>query len=142
VAQAPELSVDVQTYRIQILSIIGSVLLLGFILELLRKRKLREEYSLLWLGGGVVFLVLSLWRDMLTQLSFAIGIAYPPAALFLILIMGAYLMLLHFSLLFSKFAEKQKTLTQEVALLRFELERLQHFQAEAPGAALKEPIDR
>ncbi|MNS13994.1 hypothetical protein D3C72_455990 [compost metagenome] len=132
---------DVQTYRIQILSIIGSVLLLGFILELLRKRKLREEYSLLWLGGGLVFLLLSLWRDMLTQISFAIGIAYPPAALFLILIMGAYMMLLHFSLLFSKFAEKQKALTQEIALLKFELERVQGHSTET-SLPLKEPIDR
>jgi Uncharacterized conserved protein len=116
--------VDVQTFRIQILSIIGSVLLLAFILELLRKRKLREEYSLLWLGGGVLFLVLSLWRDLLTQLSFALGIAYPPAALFLVLIMGAYLMLLHFSLVFSAMSEKTKAMAQEIALLKLELERL------------------
>ena len=115
---------DVQTFRIQILSIIGSVLLLAFILELLRKRKLREEYSLLWLGGGVLFLVLSLWRDLLTQLSFALGIAYPPAALFLVLIMGAYLMLLHFSLVFSAMSEKTKAMAQEIALLKLELERL------------------
>ncbi|MNR80350.1 hypothetical protein D3C72_110720 [compost metagenome] len=115
---------DVQTFRIQILSIIGSILLLAFILELLRKRKLREEYSLLWLGGGVLFLVLSLWRDLLTQLSFALGIAYPPAALFLVLIMGAYLMLLHFSLVFSAMSEKTKAMAQEIALLKLELERL------------------
>lgn len=120
---------DVQTFRIQILSIIGSVLLLAFILELLRKRKLREEYSLLWLGGGMLFLVLSLWRDLLTQLSFALGIAYPPAALFLVLIMGAYLMLLHFSLVFSAMSEKTKAMAQEIALLKLELERLREGDA-------------
>lgn len=122
---------DVQTFRIQILSIIGSVLLLAFILELLRKRKLREEYSLLWLGGGVLFLVLSLWRDLLTQLSFALGIAYPPAALFLVLIMGAYLMLLHFSLVFSAMSEKTKAMAQEIALLKLELERLREDRSPA-----------
>lgn len=122
---------DVQTFRIQILSIIGSVLLLAFILELLRKRKLREEYSLLWLGGGVLFLVLSLWRDLLTQLSFALGIAYPPAALFLVLIMGAYLMLLHFSLVFSAMSEKTKAMAQEIALMKLELERLRENRSPA-----------
>lgn len=120
---------DVQTFRIQILSIIGSVLLLAFILELLRKRKLREEYSLLWLGGGMLFLVLSIWRDLLTQLSFALGIAYPPAALFLVLIMGAYLMLLHFSLVFSAMSEKTKAMAQEIALLKLELERMHQGNA-------------
>ncbi|HEY9720721.1 MAG TPA: DUF2304 domain-containing protein [Oscillatoriaceae cyanobacterium] len=117
---------DVQIVRIQILSIIGSVALLGFIVELLRKRKLREEYSLLWLGGAVAFLVLSIWRGLLTKISFAIGVAYPPAALFLALIMGAYLMLLHFSLVFSRLAERSRAQAQEIALLKHELERMRH----------------
>ena len=120
---------DVQLFRIQIISVIGSLLLLGFIVDLLRKRKLREEYSLLWLFGGVCFLVLSVFRDLLTQLSFAVGIAYPPAALFLVLIMGAYLMLLHFSMVFSRLADKTKRMAQEIALLRLELERVKGERA-------------
>ena len=130
---------DVQTFRIQILSVIGSVLLLGFIIELLRKRKLKEEYALLWLLGGLVFLVLSFWRDLLTQLSFAIGIAYPPAAIFLVLIMGAYLMLLHFSLVFSKMAEKNKAMAQEIALLKLEVDRLRR---ESPIAQPRDAVER
>ena len=123
---------DVQLFRIQVISILGSIALLAFIVSLLRRRKLREEYSLLWLFGGVVFLVLSIFRDMLTQIAFAVGIAYPPAALFLALIMGAYLMLLHFSMVFSKNAEKTRAMAQEIALLRLEVERLKGAPAEAP----------
>ena len=115
---------DVQTFRIQVLSIIGSVLLIALIVELLRKRKLREEYALLWLFGGVALLILSVWRDLLTTISFAIGIAYPPAALFLVLIIGAYLMLLHFSLVFSTMSAKIKAMAQEIALLTLELDQL------------------
>lgn len=122
---------DVQIIRIQILSILGSLALLGFIVELLRKRKLREEYSLLWLGGALAFLVLSIWRGLLTRLSFAIGVAYPPAALFLALIMGAYLMLLHFSLVFSRLAEKSRLQAQEIALLKHEIERLHTREPQA-----------
>jgi len=114
----------VEIFRIQLISILGSVALLGFIIQLLRKRKLKEEYSLLWLLGSLVFLALSIWRDLLTSLSFAVGVAYPPAALFLVLIMGAYMMLLHFSLLFSRLTEKSKSMAQEIALLKLELERL------------------
>lgn len=115
---------DVQLIRIQIISIIGSLGLLAFIVNLLRKRKLREEYSLLWLLGGVVFLALSIFRNWLTTVAYAVGVAYPPAALFLALIMGAYLMLLHFSMVFSKVAEKNKAMAQEMALMKLELERL------------------
>lgn len=122
---------DIQTFRIQVLSVIGSVLLLVLIVELLRKRKLREEYALLWLLGGVAVLVLSIGRDLLTTLSFAIGIAYPPAALFLVLIIGAYLMLLHFSLVFSTMSAKLKAMAQEIALLNLELARLREASREA-----------
>lgn len=115
---------DVQLFRIQIISILGSLALLAFIIGLLRQRRLREEYALLWLFGGVGFLVLSVFRDLLTRIAYAIGVAYPPAALFLALIMGAYLMMLHFSLVFSRSAEKHKALAQEIALLRLEVERL------------------
>ena len=115
---------DVQLYRIQILSIVGSIGLLVFIFGLLRQRRLREEYSLLWLGGGFCFLAFSLYRPLLAKLSATIGIAYPPAALFLILIMGAYMMLLHFSLVFSRVTDKTRAMAQEIALLRLEVERL------------------
>jgi hypothetical protein len=125
---------DVQLFRIQVISVIGSLALLGFIVQLLRQRRLREEYSLLWLAGGVGFLVLSVFRDLLTQISYAVGIAYPPAALFLTLIMGAYMMLLHFSMVFSRSAEKHKAMAQEIALLRLEIERLKVERAESPAS--------
>lgn len=112
----------VQTIRIQIIAVIGSLLLLALVIELLRKRKLKEEYTLLWLLGGVTFLTISVFRSLLDRFAVLIGVDYPPAALFLILLMGVFLMLLHFSLLFSKMSEKIKALAQEVALLKLELD--------------------
>ena len=41
---------------------IASLVLVLFVLELIRKRRLRERYAMLWLATGVVLLVLSLWR--------------------------------------------------------------------------------
>jgi hypothetical protein len=133
------LPTDVQLFRIQIISIVGSLGLLAFILNLLRTRRLREEYSLLWLLGGLAFLTLSIFRDALTTIAYAIGVAYPPAALFLALIMGAYLMLLHFSLAFSKAAEKSKAVAQEVALLKLEVERLRAQAVQSAPEAVQQP---
>jgi hypothetical protein len=118
---------------------VGSLGLLAFILNLLRTRRLREEYSLLWLLGGLAFLTLSIFRDALTTIAYAIGVAYPPAALFLALIMGAYLMLLHFSLAFSKAAEKSKAMAQEVALLKLEVERLRAQAVQSAPEAVQQP---
>lgn len=115
---------EVQIFRIQVVAVVGSLAVLGTILHLLRSKKLREEYSLLWLAIGLGFLALSLWRDLLTRISYSLGVAYPPAALFLILIMGAYMLLLHYSLVISKLADKNRELAQELGLLRMEVEGL------------------
>lgn len=115
---------EVQVFRIQVLAIAGSLAVLGTVVHLLKRKKLREEYALLWLAIALGFLGLSLWRELLTRLSFAIGVAYPPAALFLILIMGAYLLLLHYARVISKLADTNRDLAQELGLLRAEVEAL------------------
>jgi len=109
---------NVQTFRIQILAVIGSVVLVFFIIELIRRKRLREEFSILWLAMGVVFLALSIFRGLLDQFSYVVGIGYPPAALFLILIMGLTGIMIHFSVAISELKETQKKLVQEIGLLK------------------------
>jgi len=113
---------NVQVFRIQILAIIGSGFLIIFILELIRRKKLKEEFSVLWLGMGIIFLVISLFRKLLDKFSLLVGIGYPPAALFLILIMGLTVILIHFSVAISELKEANKKLAQEMGLLKKEFE--------------------
>jgi hypothetical protein len=113
---------NVQVFRIQVLAVIGSILLIVFILELIRRRRLKEEFSVLWLGMGVVFLVISLFRGLLDRFSVLVGIGYPPAALFLILIMGLMVILIHFSVAISELKEANKKLAQAVGLLKSKIE--------------------
>jgi hypothetical protein len=113
---------NVQVFRIQVLAIVGSILLIIFILELIRRKRLKEEFSILWLGMGIVFLVISLFRRLLDKFSYLVGIDYPPAALFLILIMGLTVILIHFSVAISELKEANKKLTQELGLLKKEIE--------------------
>ena len=101
-----------------ILSVVLSMVLLLYILEMVRRRRLREEYSILWLCGGIVILVLSLKRDWLTRISLAAGVAYPPSFLFLIGILFVILILIHFSIAISKLHEMNKRMSQEIALLK------------------------
>jgi len=103
--------------RIQIVSIIGSLLFLIFIFELTRKEKIREAYSLLWFAAGGVFLVLSIWRDGLDHFASFIGIGYSPTALILVMIMGIILILIQYSVVVSLQTDKIKQLSQELALL-------------------------
>lgn len=109
--------------RIHLLAIIGSLGVLGLVIDLLRRRRLKEEYSLLWLGVAIAFFIVS-WGNLLERLAAVLGVAYAPAALFLLMIVGAYLLLMHFSLVISRMAAKHIELAQEVGLLQHEIDRL------------------
>jgi len=111
----------------QILSIIGSVLIIVFLIELVRSRRLKESYSLLWFFIAFVFLSVSLWRGLLEWLAVFMGIGYAPAALFFILIMGLYLISLHFSVVISRLSEKNKDLNQEIGLLDLKIKKLKEW---------------
>ena len=113
----------------QYIAIVVSISLFLYILFLIRKKKIKEEYSLLWLSSSIVFIVFSIWRNGLEYFAKLVGIAYPPAALFLILLLAIFLILIEFSVNISRLSENNKILAQEVALLRHDLEKL---KAEKP----------
>lgn len=115
---------DVDISKAQIFAIIGSFFLLFFILYQIRSKRIREEYSILWLLICLVFIVFSLWRNGLNVLARSVGVAYAPAALFLILILAIFLILIQFSILISKATENNKHLTQEHSMLKLEVKKL------------------
>lgn len=104
--------------------------MLTAIIRLIKNRKLKEEYSLLWLFFGFIFLSLSIWRDGLEVISKVIGIYYAPATLFLILIMAIFLILLHYSVVISRLAENNRRLVQEVGILSFQLQEMRRSHSE------------
>src|SRR5689334_23060487 len=122
--------------RIQLVAIIGSVLLLFIVLEMVRRRRLMERYALLWLLAAVVLLGLGVWRNGLVHISKAIGIIYPPNALFFIAFGFVLLLLLHFSAAVSRLSDQTKVLAQRLALLE---ERVRHGEEHAAVAPPAEP---
>ena len=108
---------DFNPHTIQFISIFFSLAFLIFMIYLIRIRRLKEEYAILWLFFGVIFLFLSIFRKSLEFIASVIGIAYPPAALFLVLILAVITILIHFSLVISKMKDKQRQLAQNLALL-------------------------
>lgn len=107
--------------RAMIFGVISAAGTLVFVIELVRRRKLREEYSLLWLGTALVLLILATSRPLLDTIASAIGIFYPPSALFLVAIVFMLLMLLHFSTVLTRLTQENKEIAQQMALLRQEL---------------------
>ena len=108
--------------RVSIAAAIASVLLVLFVFELIRSRRLRERYALLWLLTGVVLLALSLWRSGLNTIAGWAGVTgYPPAVLFAVGTLFVIVVLLHYSTVISKLADQNTILAQRLALLEARL---------------------
>lgn len=107
---------------VSILGAIASFALILVVLELIRTRRLRERYALLWLLTGIVLTVLSAWRGGLNTMAGWVGIrSYPPAVLFAVGILFILAVLLHYSTVISRLSDQNTILAQRLALLELEL---------------------
>jgi hypothetical protein len=102
----------------RILAILVSVGIFGLVIELVRRRRLKEEYSLLWVLTSIVLLVLSIWYELLLTITDAIGAVMPSSTLFFFGLAFALLMLLHFSVRISQLERSVTLLVQEIGLMR------------------------
>jgi hypothetical protein len=139
--------------RIQLVSTIGAAVLLVVVLEMVRRRRLMERYALLWLLSAIVLLALAVWSQALASISRAIGVIYPPNALFFVGIGFILLLLLHFSAAVSRLSDQSETLAQRQALLEERLRRQEQLTgdagsrdseselARAPGDPRRAPLD-
>lgn len=81
----------------------GICLLMGAaVLYLIRVRRLREQYALIWLGVCTAMIVLALWRSLLDWIAEALGIYYAPSALFLLGMGFSFVLLMHFSVVMTR----------------------------------------
>jgi hypothetical protein len=104
--------------KVSIVATLASLLLILVVFELIRSRRLRERYALLWLATGVVLLVLSAWRGGLNTIARWLGVTgYPPAVLFAVGLLFVVLVLLHYSTVISKLADQNTILAQRLAIL-------------------------
>ena len=111
--------------RLTVFGFAGFVLLV-IVFELIRSRRLRERYALLWLLTGAVMMALSLWRDGLNTIAGWAGVeTYPPAVLFAVAALFVIVVLLHYSTVISRLADQNTILAQRLALLERELEEAQ-----------------
>jgi hypothetical protein len=126
--------------KVSIAASLASLLLLLVVFELIRSRRLRERYALLWLVTGLVLLALSLWRGGLNTIAGWVGVeTYPPAVLFAVALLFVLAVLLHYSTVISKLADQNVILAQRVALLELELSGGGAPAPESEAAAAEAP---
>jgi hypothetical protein len=110
--------------KVSIAATLASLVLLLVVFELIRSRRLRERYALLWLLTGTVLVVLSAWRGGLNTIAGWLGVrGYPPAVLFAVGLLFVILVLLHYSTVISRLSDQNVVLAQRLALLEEKLNR-------------------
>jgi len=107
--------------QVLLVAIVGFSLL--FILRLVRHRKLRGKYALLWVGVGAMLIGFAVWPDVIIPLSDWVGVEYEPAVVFGAAIAFLFLMVVHFSFELSRSEERTRVLAEEVALLRARMDK-------------------
>jgi hypothetical protein len=112
------------TDRVQIIALAGSTILLLLILELVRRRRLAEEYSALWIVSALVLIGISLRRDTLDFAARWLGVYYPPAVLVLMLVGVISVASLSFSVILSRQKRQINWLIEENAIMAAELREL------------------
>ena len=113
------------TFSVYIFSIIFSIAFLIIIIELVRKNKLLEKYSLLWISFGVILLLLSSTPIFIEKIASAFDIKYAPSVLFLFGMVYLIVYNLNMTVVFSSQSQKITRLNQEIALLKQRLENLE-----------------
>jgi hypothetical protein len=110
--------------RIQVVALIVSVVLLIVVLELVRRRKLTEEYSFLWILSSLLLLALAVRREILHAVARWLGVYYPPNVLVMLLIVMVFVASLCFSVIVSRQRQQIERLIEETAILSAELRDL------------------
>ncbi len=120
--------------RVTLFGLGASIAALILVLELVRQRKLREDYSLLWLLTAVVLIVLSASRSLLDSFAAFLGIVtYPPAALFLVAILFMLFILLQYATALTRLSQENKSIAQQMAILRYEVEEMKKMGGIIPA---------
>ncbi len=116
--------------RQQIFALLVCIGVFIFIIELVRQRRLREEYSVLWLATSAIMFVFVVRYDWLEALTEFIGAGLPTSTLFVSAIIFLMLIAVQFSIKISKLTNQVKDLVQDNALLRTELKQSRRSERE------------
>jgi len=109
--------------KIQAIAIAVSLLFLIYIVRLIIKGKLREEYSIVWIVCTIVLILFSFWRNGLEIIAHILGVYEAPNLVFTGAIFAIFIYLLHLSIVVSKLHSQNKQLAQEIAILKNEFEK-------------------
>jgi hypothetical protein len=108
-----------------VFALVGALLTLGFMFELLRRRRLREKYAALWISVAIVVLVAVGFPGLLFRLADLVGISVPLNLVYFLSLLVLLVVCVQLSAEISSLEHEVQTLAEESALLRNRIERIE-----------------
>ena len=117
--------------RAQLVAALLAVSMFFLCLDLVRRRKLKEEYSLLWIAVTAAMTILALWKGLLLFIAHQAGILNANTVILLSGLGFLTLVAVHYSIRLSELTDRNKDLAQAVAMLSSEIEELKRERGPA-----------
>ncbi|MBF0539195.1 MAG: DUF2304 domain-containing protein [Nitrospirae bacterium] len=109
------------SFRARVFIICLGIFIFGFVFELVRRKRFREELSILWFTVALCIIVGAFSDILINPIARILGIGYPPIMSLVLIVVLLILSLLYFSVVISDLKGRLKELTQKTALLEYEL---------------------
>lgn len=103
---------------IYILSVVLSIIFIVIVFELVRRQKLKEQYSLLWIAFGLILFIVSINVTMVERIAAWLGVKYAPAILFLFGLLFCFAIILHLTMVITKLSNQVLRLAQEITIMK------------------------
>lgn len=110
-----------------IFGIVGSLVMLGIVLEMLRRRKLRERHALWWLFAGVIALIAGIFPNTVMALSEFLGFESPINLIFFSSFFVLFLVALQHSSELTELESHNRLLVERLTLLEAKLEKIEEL---------------
>ena len=122
-----------------VFALVGALITLTFMVELLRRRRLREKYAALWITVAVLVMVTVAFPRVLERIASLVGVTVPINLVFFVALLLLLVVCVQLSAEISKLELETQTLAEEAALLRNRLERLERDTPRRPAPPDPDP---
>lgn len=113
------------SFRIQAFSIFLGILVFLFVFELVRRKKLKEGYSILWLLVGILMTIIPLWSKFLFVIAQFFQVSDSSSLIFLLGIIFLSIYVVHLSVTITSLEEDREKFSIDYAILQNKLHEIE-----------------
>jgi hypothetical protein len=109
---------------VHIIALTCALVTLVAVIELTRRRHIREKYAVVWLGVAFVILFFAIFPGLFNSLAHRMGVANPPDLVAVVASLFLLVICVRLSWEIGRLEDRSRTLAEEIALLRRDVERV------------------